>query len=65
MARGLPQKVDTDELLSAGSFGLLSAVERFDPSRGNKLEPADVLPPHGHFVIARWEGEFEERPETT
>jgi len=30
--------------------------EGFDPSRGNRLEPADVLPPHGHFVIARLEG---------
>ena len=30
--------------------------EGFDQSRGNRLEPADVLPPHGHFVIARLEG---------
>ena len=32
--------------------------EGFDQSRGNRLEPADVLPPHGHFVIAR----LDERP---
>lgn len=30
--------------------------EGFDQSRGNRLEPADVLPPHGHFVIARLDG---------
>jgi GNAT superfamily N-acetyltransferase len=30
--------------------------EGFDQSRGNRLESADVLPPHGHFVIARLEG---------
>ena len=30
--------------------------EGFDQSRGNRLEPADVLPPHGHFVVARLEG---------
>lgn len=30
--------------------------EGFDQSRGNRLEPDDVLPPHGHFVIARLEG---------
>ncbi len=30
--------------------------EGFDQSRGNKLEPSDVLPPHGYFVIARLEG---------
>jgi len=30
--------------------------EGFDQSRGNRLEPDDVLPPHGHFVIARLGG---------
>jgi GNAT superfamily N-acetyltransferase len=30
--------------------------EGFDQSRGNRLEPTDVLPPHGHFVMARLDG---------
>ncbi|MGB3502497.1 MAG: GNAT family N-acetyltransferase [Mesorhizobium sp.] len=28
----------------------------FDPSKGNSLEPADVTPPKGWFVVARKEG---------
>ncbi len=30
--------------------------EGFDQSRGNRLDPADILPPHGYFVIARLDG---------
>lgn len=30
--------------------------EGFDQSLGNRLEPSDVLPPHGHFVVARLAG---------
>ena len=38
MARTLPAQVDPDELSAAGAFGLLAAVERFDPSRDIKFE---------------------------
>jgi RNA polymerase sigma factor for flagellar operon FliA len=38
MLRSLPQHVDIEDLVSAGAFGLLSAVERFDPSRAIKFE---------------------------
>ena len=38
LARSLPNQVETDELVSAGSFGLLSAMERFDLSRQTKFE---------------------------
>ena len=38
MLRSLPQHVDVEDLISAGAFGLLSAVERFDPSRAIKFE---------------------------
>jgi RNA polymerase sigma factor for flagellar operon FliA len=50
MARVLPQQVDPDELLSAGAFGLLSAVERFDPSRGNKFETFAGQPIRGAML---------------
>ncbi|MFZ1489376.1 MAG: FliA/WhiG family RNA polymerase sigma factor [Ilumatobacteraceae bacterium] len=35
---GLPSSVDTGDLVSAGVFGLIDAIERFDPSRGAKFE---------------------------
>jgi RNA polymerase sigma factor for flagellar operon FliA len=38
LAMGLPAHVDQDELYSFGVFGLLDALERFDPSRGVKFE---------------------------
>ena len=34
----LPSHVDKDDLLSSGVFGLLDAIERFDPDRKNKFE---------------------------
>jgi RNA polymerase sigma factor FliA len=35
---GLPGNVDQGDLVSAGVFGLIDAIERFDPSRGAKFE---------------------------
>ncbi|MBK8333469.1 MAG: FliA/WhiG family RNA polymerase sigma factor [Acidimicrobiaceae bacterium] len=35
---GLPNSVDAGDLVSAGVFGLIDAVERFDPARGVKFE---------------------------
>jgi RNA polymerase sigma factor FliA len=35
---GLPNSVDAGDLVSAGVFGLIDAVERFDSSRGVKFE---------------------------
>ncbi len=35
---GLPNSVDPGDLVSAGVFGLIDAVERFDASRGVKFE---------------------------
>jgi len=34
----LPDKVELDDLISAGVFGLMDALEAFDPSRGVKFE---------------------------
>jgi RNA polymerase sigma factor for flagellar operon FliA len=38
MRTGLPRSVDLDDLHSAGVLGLLSAVRKFDPSRGYAFE---------------------------
>jgi len=38
LAMGLPPHVDQDDLYSYGIFGLINAIERFDPSRGIKFE---------------------------
>lgn len=34
----LPDSVEYDDLVSAGTFGLIGAIEGFDPERGNKFE---------------------------
>jgi RNA polymerase sigma factor for flagellar operon FliA len=34
----LPDKVELDDLISAGTFGLMDAVDAFDPDRGVKFE---------------------------
>lgn len=38
LAIGLPKHVETDDLLSYGVFGLIDAIEKFDPNRGVKFE---------------------------
>lgn len=38
IAIGLPTHVDKDDLISNGFFGLLDAIERFDPNRNIKFE---------------------------
>ncbi len=38
LAAGLPASVDTGDLISAGVFGLMDALDRFDPERGAKFE---------------------------
>jgi RNA polymerase sigma factor for flagellar operon FliA len=34
----LPDKVELDDLMSAGNFGLMDAIDAFDPNRGVKFE---------------------------
>jgi RNA polymerase sigma factor for flagellar operon FliA len=34
----LPSKVELDDLISAGTFGLMDAIEAYDPERGVKFE---------------------------
>lgn len=38
VSAGLPRSVDTGDLVSAGVFGLMNAIDRFDPSQGAKFE---------------------------
>jgi RNA polymerase sigma factor FliA len=38
VAAGLPQSVETNELVSNGMFGLMDAIEKFEPERGFKFE---------------------------
>jgi RNA polymerase sigma factor FliA len=38
LALGMPSQVEVDDLESYGIFGLLEAIERFDPLRGVKFE---------------------------
>jgi RNA polymerase sigma factor FliA len=38
VAAGLPQNVEQSDLVGNGWFGLIDAVDRFDPGRGNKFE---------------------------
>jgi RNA polymerase sigma factor for flagellar operon FliA len=38
LAAGLPQNVEQADLVSYGIFGLIDAIDRFDPERGNKFE---------------------------
>ena len=38
VAAKLPDQVDLDDLVSAGTFGLIDAIKGFKPERGNKFE---------------------------
>lgn len=47
VGQGLPQNIEQGDLISYGTFGLIDAIERFDPARGFKFET---------FAIARIRG---------
>lgn len=47
VAVGLPQSVEHGDLVSYGTFGLMDAIEKFDPERGYKFET---------YAIARIKG---------
>jgi RNA polymerase sigma factor for flagellar operon FliA len=38
LGAGLPRSVDTGDLVSAGVFGLMNAIDKFDPGNGAKFE---------------------------
>ena len=47
---GLPASVDYDDLVSYGIFGLVDAVEKFDPARGVKFETYAVARIRGAVI---------------
>ena len=47
LAAGLPQNVEQADLVSYGIFGLIDAIDKFDPERGYKFET---------YAIARIKG---------
>ena len=38
LSAGLPQSIEQADLVSYGMFGLMDAIEKFEPARGNKFE---------------------------
>jgi RNA polymerase sigma factor for flagellar operon FliA len=42
VATGLPASVDQADLVSYGMFGLIDALEKFEPARGNKFETYSI-----------------------
>lgn len=50
VAIGLPANVDFDDLVSYGVFGLVDAVEKFDPGRGIKFETYAVARIRGAVI---------------
>ena len=50
MARALPTHVDEADLISYGLLGLISAIDRFDPSRNIKFETYAVIRIKGSIV---------------
>lgn len=52
IAISLPQHVDKDDLISNGFFGLLDAIEKYDPVRGIKFETYAVARIRGAILDA-------------
>src|SRR5262249_9264599 len=50
VAKGLPHRVDQNDLVSYGTFGLIDAIERFEPERGYKFETFAVPRVRGAIV---------------
>ncbi|MFO7311051.1 MAG: RNA polymerase sigma factor WhiG [Bacillota bacterium] len=50
VAVGLPPSIDTDDLIGYGIFGLVDAVEKFDPERGVKFETYAIARIRGAMI---------------
>lgn len=50
LAISLPSYIEKDELISCGFFGLLDAIERYEPARGNKFETYASLRIRGSII---------------
>ena len=47
---GLPHSVDQADLVSYGMFGLIDAIDKFDPARGNKFETYAITRIRGSII---------------
>jgi RNA polymerase sigma factor for flagellar operon FliA len=52
LALNLPTVIDSDDVISYGTIGLIDAVERFDPSRGIKFETYAIQRIRGAIIDA-------------
>lgn len=50
LAISLPPNVQTDDLISYGTFGLIEAIQRFDPSKGFKFETFAMVRIRGSMI---------------
>jgi RNA polymerase sigma factor for flagellar operon FliA len=50
MAAGLPRNVDRSDLVSYGMFGLIDAIEKFEPERGYRFETYAIARIKGNMV---------------
>lgn len=50
LGSGLPVWVDREDLVSYGMFGLIKAIERFDPARGVKFQAYAFSRIHGSMI---------------
>lgn len=50
VAVGLPTNIERSDLVSYGIFGLIDAIERFDPDRGYRFETYAVARIRGHML---------------
>lgn len=50
VAVGLPQNVDQNDLVSYGLFGLIDAIDKFEPERGFKFETYAIARIKGNIV---------------
>src|SRR5919204_4429579 len=52
LAINLPTVIDSDDVISYGTIGLIDAVERYDPSRGIKFETYAIARIRGAIIDA-------------
>src|ERR671935_484417 len=52
LAINLPTIIDSDDIISYGTMGLIDAVERFDPNRGIKFETYAIARIRGAIIDA-------------
>jgi RNA polymerase sigma factor for flagellar operon FliA len=50
VASGLPHSVEQADLVSYGMFGLIDAIDKFDPGRGNKFETYAITRIRGSII---------------